>query len=194
MGRFSTGFYVLATAVGINFAAQAQQADTSPLGMATTLVTLSVFNPQRLIDDPPMANPTPSERAAWQIIRPCLQKIRAGYEAQLPALAKQLQLIQDQLGPKRSQGTAADQAWKDATAFIRAMNISELAITDGANLSASPDFQMNKRLMDQLKVVLEQWARNNPNAPNFMAQTIEKQISLSVGVYRELLRTQCQLS
>jgi hypothetical protein len=191
MGRWAGSFCLAVITICVNLAILARQATASPLETATTLVTLSAWSPQSLIDDPPLKNPTPSDRAEFQIILPCLQKIRAGYEAQLPALQQQYDTIVRQLGTVRAKGTAAEQALNEATGFIRLMNISELAITDGSKLAASPDFQINKGLIDAMNRQLQLWRINNPNAPNFLAEQIQKTELTTVAIYRERLQTQC---
>jgi hypothetical protein len=71
---------------------------SSTLDLATTLMTVAAFYPQKLIDDPPLKGSTPAEMAAWQVIRPCLQKIRGGYEAALPRLTEDLRRVQISMG------------------------------------------------------------------------------------------------
>lgn len=193
MGRWVSGFCLVVIVVYANLAILVQQASASPLDTATTLLTLSAWSPQTLIDDPPLRNPSPSERAEFRTIRPCLQKIRAGYEARLPEIQQQYDLIVRQVGIERAKGSAAEQAWTEATGFIRLMNISELAITDGGNLAASPDFQINKGLIDALNTQIEIWQRTNPNAPNLLAQKIQQTKLTTMALYRERLSTQCGL-
>jgi hypothetical protein len=193
MGRWVSSFCLAVITICVDLAIFVQQATASPLETATTLVTLSAWSPQTLIDDPPLRDPSPSDRAEFQVIRPCLQKIRAGYEAQLPALQQQYDLIVRQVGAGRAKGSAAEQAWSEATGFIRLMNISELAITEGGNLAMSPDFQFNKGLIDALNTQLRAWTIANPKAPNFLADQIQKTKLTTVAMYRDRLRTQCAL-
>jgi len=183
---WSKGTCILISSVFINSAAGAQQTSSPALDAATTLVTVAAFYPQRLIDDPPLT--TPSDRPTWQIVRPCLQKIRSAYQAHLPLLAEQLRKTQIALG-QQTQGTAADSAWNDAINYVRAMHISELAITDGSSLASDPDFQLQKNEMDRAWTLNETWKQLNPNAPGLL----ESVIPMSSAIYRELLRTQCQL-
>ncbi|WP_334519293.1 hypothetical protein [Bradyrhizobium sp. AZCC 2230] len=193
MGRWAGSFRLAIVIVCFNQAIPAQHAAASPLDTATTLLTLAAWDPQRLIDDPPLANPSASDSAEFKIIRPCLRKIRAGYEAQLPALQRQYDILVRQVGTAGAKDSAAEQALNEATGFIRLMNISELAITNGSNLAASADFQINKGLIDALNQKIEEWRRLNPYAPNVLEEQNQKTKLSTFAIYRERLRAQCGL-
>jgi hypothetical protein len=193
MGRWAGSLRLAVITACFNLAIPAQQAAASPLDTATTLLTLAAWDPQRLIEDPPLANPSPSDSAEFKIVRPCLRKIRAGYEVELPALQRQYDILVGQVGTAGAKNSAAEQALNEATGFVRLVNISELAITNGSNLAASTDFQINKGLIDALNQKIREWIILNPNAPNILAEQIQKTKLSTVAIYRERLRTQCGL-
>jgi hypothetical protein len=193
IGRWAECFRLAVTTACFSLAIPAQQAAASPLDTATTLLTLAAWDPQRLIDDPPLANPSPSDSAEFKIIRPCLRKIRTGYEAQLPALQRQYDILVGQVGTAGAKNSAAEQALNEATGFVRLMNISELALTNGSNLAANADFQINKGLIDALNQKIRDWIILNPRAPNLLAEQIQKTKLSTIAIYRERLQTQCGL-
>ena len=159
------------------------------LGEATDLIWTAAFDPQRLINAPPMQAP-PDHQANLRALLPCFRQIREGYERQLPQLLTNLHVLQANMQRHGLTGEPPPgQPVDDALNYIRVMHIVETAIGDPSNLAQSPDFTKQRNAMAAAGALIQSM---DPGYRELTQKGLNDYVPVAKDSYRQFLQSQCQ--
>lgn len=150
--RTSAQGFVFLLFMNLAHAAFAQQ--TTVLDAAASALQLAATDPDTLASQMPKRMAVAKDRDIYlNTIAPCFQKMHDIYQARIPDLMRQLELVRSTMG--NTNGTQAQDAVSQAESSMRALNIAKMAIVNPVSLRSDPEFQMNANL----RIVLIQQLR-----------------------------------